>query len=185
MYLSLVICYLTFSCSKNDSNLIPSKIENQETHNTVKFQGESVRLQEGVSEQDFINYLKFTQKDNNARTSGDKPIRTSNFKRDWSKIPMSLIYEIIGQGMKIYPFSKGDFTDEQVIKIKNDIPSVKDKADANNKKSIISDYYNVLLSKYLDKELEKWIKKNRINDIYPDGTSQLEKDFANRSNVYV
>ena len=50
-------------------------------------------------------------------------------------------------------------------KLQKDILSVKDKEDANSKKSVISDYYNVLLAKYLDMEIEKRIKKNRIKGI--------------------
>ena len=171
---------LPYSCSQNDKYLIPSKVETQANYKIIEFQGERVRLQEDISEQAFLDYLKFTQRNYSARTTGDNPLKTSNFKRDWSKISMSEIYVIIGQGMKIYPFSKEDFTDEQVTKIQKDILSVKDKEDANSKKSVISDYYNVLLAKYLDMEIEKRIKKNRIKDVYPEGTSQLEKDFASQ-----
>lgn len=168
-----LLCYFTISCNETDLNPTLIKAESSNLL-TIKFQGETVVLQDGLTAESFEKYLKFRKL---VEKGTEEKINTSDFKKDLSKISSSEIFEIIKNGIALYPFTQEDFSEEQIAKIKKDIPSIKDKEDAQKKKSIISDYYNLLLIKHLEKEIDK--KKNaKVLAISPDNTNELEKQLA-------
>ena len=90
-------------------------------------------LQEGLTEKDFTNYSQFARESEKYLKSN---IKSSDFKRSLSNISMEEILGFIQEGMKQYPFSKEDFSEEQLEKIYKDIPSIGNKQDAQSKKSV-------------------------------------------------
>lgn len=169
----ILVCFFTISCDKQVV-LSEEKLEIKSSK-VIDFQGEKVILQEGLTEKDFTNYAQFVRESEKYLKSN---IKSSDFKRNLSNISMEEILDFIQDGMKQYPFSKEDFSEEQLEKIYKDIPSIENKQDAQNKKSIISDYYNVLLIKHLDRKIENYLKKGKRLDVYPSEATELEKQLA-------
>jgi hypothetical protein len=173
IFIVILVCFFAISC---DKQVVPSE-EKLEIKGSkiIDFQGEKVLLQEGLTEKDFTNYSQFARESEKYLKSN---IKSSDFKRSLSNISMEEILGFIQEGMKQYPFSKEDFSEEQLEKIYKDIPSIGNKQDAQSKKSVISDYYNVLLIKYLDKKIENYLKKGKKFDILEQNGTEFEKQLA-------
>jgi hypothetical protein len=163
------------SCQKEEVDSVQESVTISQLE-TVDFNGENIILQNGLSKLDIRNYL--------ANQSSDIDVDAKNFrisasKIDWSRISMEQLLEFISESFKKYPDLKKDsFDNIDMAKISKDIPSIKNKEEAKSKKSVISDYYNMLVIKDVEKLIEKHLKKARMLVDYGTAT-EFEKQKAN------
>jgi hypothetical protein len=161
------------SCQKNDITF-PLAISSPQK--TIKFQGETIVLQNELTTKDVENYL--INQTTDIATDAKNFRVDAEVKIDWSKISMEQLLGFIAESFKKYPdLKKDNFDDEDMKKISKDIPSIQKKEDAKLKKSVVADYYNLLVIKDVEKLIEKALKNAKVLIDY--GTSsEFEKQKA-------
>lgn len=152
---------LMISCEKEQLSL-SHEIDHYSNLEMVDYLGIKIILQNGLTEVDVNNYIL----NQNSEIEFDAKNLRTNLKEeiDWSVVSMEDLLKMISENFNKYPdLSKENFSDEDMVKISKDIPSIKTKNDAKMKKSVVSDYYNMLVIKDLDKLLPKKSKNGKTN----------------------
>lgn len=178
--------FFVFSCNSIKNEINPST---KKTNLILEFQGESILMVDGLEEKDLYNYVNFeiNHFSKNARIDKEK-------KSFSTGVPTEVLFKMIEEILKKYPdFEQDDFSDKEFLEINSKIPSISSKDEAKTKKSIIFDYYEIIVSKELEKEVEQYNKINKkargvgdsyyalnpterlMVDVYPIAANQVQQ----------
>lgn len=139
----------------------------------VEFQGELIKLPKNVNSIDLSNFLNF-----HIDFSKIKNAKESSLQ---NRIPSEELYKIIGKLVKKYPnFTKESFSENDFQIFKAYFPKLKGLSEANLKKDIIFDLYEVIISKELKEEIKVYLNKNKSSKkLYDfDGSNPTEDIVA-------
>lgn len=168
--LILSIFIFITSCT-NPTNFEPKVTEKE----NIQFQGETIVLADDISKSDVDYFLNFdvANVSINAKKSAEDDI-------PWNLLSGKEYYDILEKTVSDYPnFHNDAFSDLDFEKIQKGIPSIKDKNDAINKKHIVVDYFEIVISKDFKKRVKQYLKtnknlkKNNFYDTYSNAYNAL------------